>query len=181
MTAPMIDRSEFISFYKSIGAVSPEIQKSMRKRLNVAAKPIVADIKQAALSLPSKVESSKTQQGYENLFSLRRAVASSVKSRFNGTGKGGVLQIRVSTTDFMAISGRPRTLPYYLEGRKKRWRHPVFGNKKNWVDQEAHPYLAVTAYKPRNVDIVYNALGLAVEDGLSVLTNTKIYKQQQGE
>ncbi|MEI8286040.1 MAG: hypothetical protein WCG15_01940 [Actinomycetes bacterium] len=114
MTAPMIDRSEFISFYKSINAVSPEIQKSMRKRLNVAAKPIVADIKQAALSLPSKVESGQTQQSYENLFSLRRAVASSVKSRFNGTGKGGVLQIRVSTTDFMAISGRPRTLPYYL-------------------------------------------------------------------
>lgn len=181
MAAPMIDRSEFISFYKSIAAVSPEIQKSMRKRLNVAAKPIVAEIKQAALAIPSNVESGQTQKGYENLFSLRRAIASSVKSRFNGTGKGGVLQIRVSTTEFMAMSGRPRTLPYYLEGRKRRWRHPVFGNKNNWVDQEAHPYLAVTAYKPHNVEIVYNALGLAVEDGLSVVANAKIYKQTQGE
>ena len=181
MAAPMIDRSEFISFYKSIAAVSPEIQKSMRKRLNVVAKPIVAEIKQAALAIPSNVESGQTQKGYENLFSLRRAIASSVKSRFNGTGKGGVLQIRVSTTEFMAMSGRPRTLPYYLEGRKRRWRHPVFGNKNNWVDQAPHPYLAVTAYKPHNVEIVYNALGLAVEDGLSVVANAKIYKQTQGE
>lgn len=177
MTAPIIDRSEFIVFYKSIDAVSPEIQKSMRKRLNVAAKPVVADIKQAVLAIPSKVESGQTQQGYENLFSLRRAIANSVKSRFNGTGKGGVLQIRVSTTDFMALAGRPRTIPYYLEGRKRRWRHPVFGNKNNWVDQQPHPYLAVTAYKPSNVEIVYNALGLAVEDGLSVVSNSKIYKQ----
>ena len=177
MTQPMIDRSEFISFYKSIGQVSPEIQKAMRKRLNAAAKPIVAEVKQAALALPSKVENGSTQEGYENLFSLRRAIAGSVKSRFNGTGRGGVLQIRVSTSEFMALSGRPRTIPYYLEGRKRRWRHPVFGNKDKWVDQEARPFLAVTAYKPRNVEIVYQALGGAVEDGLTVMTNSKIYNQ----
>ena len=177
MTQPMIDRSEFISFYKSIGQVSPEIQKAMRKRLNAAAKPIVAEVKQAALALPSKVENGGTQEGYENLFSLRRAIASSVKSRFNGTGRSGVLQIRVSTSEFMALSGRPRTIPYYLEGRKRRWRHPVFGNKDKWVDQEARPFLAVTAYKPHNVELVYEALGGAVEDGLTVMTNSKIYKQ----
>ena len=177
MTQPMIDRSEFISFYKSIGQVSPEIQKAMRKRLNAAAKPIVAEVKQAALALPSKVENGSTQEGYENLFSLRRAIASSVKSRFNGTGRGGVLQIRVSSTEFVALSGRPRTIPYYLEGRRRRWRHPVFGNRDNWVEQAPKPFLNVTAYSPQNVDKVYDAIGKAVEDGLTVLTNTKIYKQ----
>lgn len=179
---PVIDRSEFLAFYKAVGEVSPEIQKAMRKRLNAAAKPIVAEVKQAALNLPSSVEKGDAPKDYQNLFSLRRAIASSVKSRFNGTGKGGVLSIRVSTTDFMAKSGRPRTIPYYLEGRKRRWRHPVFGNKDNWVDQEAKPFLAITAYKPKNVDLVYKALGDSIEDGLSVVENNKLYKTPtQGE
>lgn len=180
---PIIDRSEFLAFYKAVGEVSPEIQKAMRKRLNAAGRPIVAQVKQAALQIPSKVEKGKDQPDkYTDLFSLRRAIAQSVKGRFSGTGKGGVYSIRVSTTDFMAISGRPRTIPYYLEGRKRRWRHPVFGNKENWVDQEAHPFLGVTAYKPANVDAIYNALGQSVEDGLTVVTNNKIYKTPtQGE
>lgn len=179
---PIIDRSEFLAFYKSVGDVSPEIQKAMRKRLNVAARPIVAEIKQAALNLPSKVESVSGDDRYSNLFSLRRAIAQSVKSRFNGTGKGGVLSIRVSTTEFMAYSGRPRTIPYYLEGRRKRWRHPVFGNKDNWVEQEPKPFLAVTAYSPKNVDAVYNALAASIEDGLTVVSNSKVYKTPtQGE
>ena len=84
---PLIDRSEFIAFYKAIGNVSPEIQKAMRKRLNAAGRPIVAQVKQAALEIPSKVERGKDQpKDYENLFSLRRAISQSVKGRFNGTG-----------------------------------------------------------------------------------------------
>lgn len=180
---PIIDRSEFLAFYKAVGKVSPEIQKAMRKRLNAVAKPIVAEVKQAALNLPSKVEAGGNPKDYGNLFSLRRAISQSVKSRFSATGKGGVLQIRVSTTEFMALSGRPRTIPYYLEGRKRRWRHPVFGNKDKWVDQEAKPFLAVTAYKPKNVDAVYDALGQSVEDGLEVVNNPKVFKPTtpQGE
>ena len=180
---PLIDRSEFLAFYKAVGEISPEIQKAMRKRLNAVAKPIVAEVKQAALNLPSKVESGGNPKGYENLFSLRRAISQSIKSRFNGTGKGGVLSIRVSTTEFMAMSGRPRTIPYYLEGRKRRWRHPVYGDRDRWVDQEPKPFLAVTAYKPKNVDAVYNALGASIEDGLSVVNNPKVFKPTtpQGE
>lgn len=180
---PVIDRSEFLAFYKAVGEVSPEIQKAMRKRLNAAGRPIVAQVKQAALQIPSNVERGKDQVGdYDNLFSLRRAISQSVKGRFNGTGKGGVYSIRVSTTDFMALSGRPRTIPYYLEGRKRRWRHPVFGRREMWVDQQAHPFLGVTAYKPRNVDAIYDALGQSVEDGLTVVTNSKVYKTPtQGE
>ena len=179
MADPVIDRSEFIAFYKAVSEVSPEISKAMRKRLNVAIKPIAAEVRQAALALPSKLDDKNKGGEYDNVFGLRRSIAQSIKSRVSMTSKGGVAQIRVSTTDFMAISGRPRTVPYYLEGRKRRWRHPVFGNKENWVDQEAKPFMSVTAYKPKNVDAVYDALGKAVEDGLSVVQNAKIYKQEQ--
>lgn len=179
MADPIIDRSEFIAFYKAVSEVSPEISKAMRKRLNVVIKPIAEEVKRAALELPSKIDERGSSSGYENVFGLRRSIAQSVKSRVSMTSKGGVAQIRVSTTEFMALSGRPRTIPYYLEGRKRRWRHPVFGNKDNWVDQEAKPFLAKTAYKTKNVDAVYDALGEAVEDGLKVVNNPKIFKPQQ--
>lgn len=177
MAEPHIDRSEFIAFYKAVSEVSPEISKSMRKRLNVVIKPIATEVKQAVLALPSKINEGSGSKEFENVFGLRRSIAQSIKSRVSMTSKGGIIQIRVSSTNFTAISGRPRTIPYYLEGRKRRWRHPVYGNKNNWMDQEAKPFLAKTAYKPRNVDAVYDALGKAVEDGLTVITNNKIYKQ----
>ena len=54
-----------------------------------------------------------------------------------------------------------------MEGRRKRaWRHPVFGNRENWVEQKSHPFLAVTVlpHKMQFAGEVTKALDDALKD-----------------
>jgi hypothetical protein len=157
-----IDDKEFIAFFKAVSKVDPEMKKALRKKITALAKPIVADVKAAELAIPSQgggAASGRKKKG--ELLGLRASLANATKSDFNGTGRGAVVHIRVSTSKFMAVSGKPRTLPFYMEGRRKRkWRHPVFGNKEVWVEQSPHPYLADTVLKHKDsfVDGVADAV-----------------------
>jgi len=147
-----IDYKEFGKFYSAMSKVDPEVKKQLRKRLMEAAKPIVDEVKTVELQIPSKsgqAESKRKKRG-ENL-GLRQSLAAATIADLKATKRGGAVHIRVSTTRFMAASGRPRTLPYYMEGRRKRpWRHPVYGNRENWVTQRPHPFLGVTVMKHKN-------------------------------
>lgn len=157
-----IDAKEFAAFYKAVAQVDPELKKALRKTMTTLAKPIVADVKAAELAIPSRGgEAVATRKKKGETLGLRASLANATKSDINATGRGAVVHIRVSSSKFMATSGRPRSLPYYMEGRRKRkWRHPVFGNKENWVEQSPHPYLAVTVLKHKDsfVDGVADAV-----------------------
>lgn len=164
------DSTEFIKFYKAVANIDPEVKKQIRKHLMVAAKPIVQDVKNTVLALPSNRALQGTRKKKGESLGLRASVASAAKADFNGTGRGAVAHIRISTTKFMAVSGRSRTLPYYLEGRRKRaWRHPVFGDREVWVAQQPKPYLASTVFKHR--DNFEKEVQKAVEEALQVIDN----------
>jgi hypothetical protein len=145
-----VDSREFVQFYKQISKVDVETKKALRKRMMQAAKPVVEEVKQAELSIPATggdAQGGRKKKG-ESL-GLRQALAKATKADFNGTRVGAVVHIRVSTTKFVEASGgKYRSLPYYMEGRRKReWRHPVFGNTDVWVGQKPHPFLAPTILK----------------------------------
>ncbi len=147
-----IDAKEFAAFYKAVAQIDPELKKALRKTMTTLAKPIVADVKAAELAIPSQGGGAvATRKKKGETLGLRASLANATKSDINATGRGAVVHIRVSSSKFMAASGRPRSIPYYMEGRRKRkWRHPVFGNKENWVEQSPHPYLAVTVLKHKD-------------------------------
>lgn len=167
-----IDSAEFKAFYKAMTKVDPEVKKSIRKRLMDAAKPIVEEVKQAELNIPATREAGATRKKKGETLGLRAALANATKADFNGTSKGAAVHIRVSTTKFMAASGRPRTLPYYMEGRRKRaWRHPVFGNRDVWVAQSSHPFLAPTVLQHK--EKFAKEVTEAVMDALQAVTPIK--------
>ena len=158
-----VDTKEFVAFYKALAQFEPELKKALRKRLIALAKPVVVEVKQAELNLPSKREMGGTRKKKGAHLGLRASLAAATKADFNGTGRGAVLHVRVSTSRFLAVSGRPRTLPFYVEGRRKReWRHPVYGNKDNWVGQKPHPFLGEIV--ARNKPAFALAVNNAVED-----------------
>lgn len=156
-----VKAEEFGDYYKRIGKVDVEIRKALRRRLTAAAKPVVAEVKQAALSIPAKGGNAvvKRRKSGETV-GLRASLAMATQSYFYATAKGGGIKIRVSRSKFEAVSGRPNTIPYYVEGRRKRaWKHPVFektkgpvtsGNAENWITQKPSPFLGVTVQKHRD-------------------------------
>lgn len=161
-----IDAKEFVEFYKALAQVDPELKAALRKRLIAFAKPVVEEVKQAEREIPSNREIGEKRKKKGESLGLRASLAAATKADFNGTGRGAVLHIRVSSSRFMAVSGRPRTIPYYMEGRRKRaWRHPVYGNRDVWVEQTKHPFLNVTVFKHQAQFI--NEVARAVEDTLA--------------
>lgn len=161
-----IDASQFVSFYKAVSKIDPELKKALRKQLLSKTEPIVNDVRQAALSIPASREAGMTRKKKGVSLGLRASIASSVKSDFNGTGNGAVVNIRVSRTRFMAVSGKAGSLPARMEGRG-RWRHPVFGNKNVWVQQKSHPFLWTTVMKHQQEFI--DAVSSSVDETMQAL------------
>jgi hypothetical protein len=162
-----VDPDNFANLVKEVIKVDPEFKKALKKRLKTAAEPVVEEVKRAALAIPAtkEVEGTRKKKG-ENL-GLRASLANAVISDFNPTRKGAIAKIRISTSKFMSASGRPRTIPYYVEGRRKRqWRHPVFGNTENWVVQQSHPFLGVSVipHKEAFATAVVQAFDDALKD-----------------
>lgn len=151
-----IDSDEFKAYYKAISKIDNELGKELRKRIMNMTKPVVEEVKRAALAIPAKEGVGETRHKKDGpTLGLRASLAASVKAEVNKTGRGAAVHIRISRSRFMAISGRPNKVAWYMEGRPKRpWRHPVWATKGatqgswqgKWVTQQAHPFLSVTIY-----------------------------------
>jgi hypothetical protein len=106
-----------------------EIRKRLTREIRREAKPIVPRVRSAILSIPSKGEGST---------GLRSRLAKATKLQVRTTGRDAGVVIRVDGRKMPAGEGR---LPAYMEGTKKPWRHPVYGNRNAWVQQQdSHPY-----------------------------------------
>ena len=107
---------------------SPEIKKRFRKELRAAAAPLVPRVRSAIRSIPAK-------QGYAP-GGLRSSLSQATRLEMKTTGRQAGVAIRV---DGRKMPSHMKSLPSMVEG-KKRWRHPVFGNRDVWVNQTSHPY-----------------------------------------
>jgi hypothetical protein len=108
---------------------SPEVLTRFRKELRTAAKPLVpairASIRQISSSRPYSTAGLRGQ--------MSKATTLQVKT----AGKQASVVLRVDGRKMPLNAG---SLPAYMEGSKPRWRHPVYGNRNNWVQQPARPY-----------------------------------------
>jgi hypothetical protein len=147
------DAQDFHRLATRIGKLDNEVKKEMRRKFTKIAKPVVVEVKAAALSLPSGRGKSDIKVKRGSPVGLRSAISRSVGSRSTTTRKGAGLHIRVSTKRFLTLFPQGnRKIPYYVEGRIKRgWKHPVFGQNmdkpENWPIQKPTPFLTVTAKK----------------------------------
>lgn len=144
--------------YKATRRVDKDVAKSLRKRILKTAKPIVAEVRTAALSIPSKKGETNLADRGQLSVGLRQGIAAATEVKINpGSGNAFSVRIRVSGTKFKGKTGKYRTLPRYMEGldRRRNWRHPVFAEKGStggtwqgaWTEQKPHPYLLPTVLK----------------------------------
>jgi hypothetical protein len=110
------------------GIDNKEIKKRFTKELRAAAKPLVPVVRNSIRSIPSKRAYSAS--------GLRGNLSRATKLEVRTAGKQAGVAIRV---DGRKMPTHMKSLPSMVEG-KKRFRHPVFGNREVWVNQKPQPY-----------------------------------------
>jgi hypothetical protein len=107
----------------------PELLKRFRKELRKAAKPLVPAVRASIRQIPSKRPYS--------VAGLRGQLSRATKLEAKTSGRQAAVTIRV---DGRKMPNHSKSVQAYMEGSKPRWRHPVFGNTENWVQQDPKPY-----------------------------------------
>lgn len=105
-----------------------KLKAKFRKELRKAAAPLVPKVRASIRSIPSS-------RGYSP-DGLRGALSKATRLEVKTVGKQAGVAIRV---DGRKMPAHMKSLPSMVEG-KKRWRHPVFGQREVWVNQAKEPY-----------------------------------------
>jgi len=176
-----VESQDFRNFYLATRDIDKKILAKAKKELKKAAQPAVLEAKKAVLATPSEAHH-KIQNAPRPRVGLRTSIASSIKVGFKSTKKSAGVIIRVDSKQFARLSeagGRTGKklgkLPRYVEGRIKRWKHPVFGQNMDspdkWPVQKSHPFLrkSVMKHKPEFVD----AMAKAVEGAFKEIEKKK--------
>lgn len=115
------------------------IKKDLTQGLRNVLKPIVPEIRAAYRAAPSMGHDfmARGSRGREDLRALL-SKATRVEVRLAGRFAGA--RIRV---DGRRMPDRMKSLPRYWEGEdsgsKGRWRHPIYGDRTTWVQQQPRP------------------------------------------
>lgn len=144
-----IQEQDYSRLYVAVRSWDKDLGKAVRKRLTEAAAPARDAVRSAALGLPSTgggTEAWRKKRGVAGGASLRQGIAAATEIKVMPARPDAfMIRVRVSGTKFRAATGKPLTLPRYMEGQSRRpWRHPVFGNTNVWVVQPSRPYLIPT-------------------------------------
>lgn len=132
-----LDSGELTQFSRRLGRMTrPEIRRRLNSELRVAATPLVPAIRASVMATPSR------QQGprKDGRLGLRILVAKTVTLQVK-TAERPTVRVFM---DARKMPSRFYSLPNYLEGRKRPWRHPTYGRRHrgDWKNQRAHPYFA---------------------------------------
>lgn len=109
-----IDPRDLASLYQQAKAAEGTLQVELRRGIKNAAKPLVAAVKESA----------------------------SFSSRIPGAVGSKVSFSRGSATVTVVVDPKkaPEAAPLNNKDHSGTFRHPVFGNRENWVAQPAHPF-----------------------------------------
>ncbi|MGH8867816.1 MAG: hypothetical protein ACRDYU_07455 [Actinomycetes bacterium] len=104
-----------------------EIRKQFSRDLRLAAKPLVPKVRSSIAAIPTSGGKST---------GLRRRMQKATRLTVRTSGRSAQVSVRV---DGRKMGEREGALPAYMEGSKRRWRHPVYGTD-TWVEQAPKPY-----------------------------------------
>lgn len=121
-----------------------DLRQELNSEIREASRPTVGNLYKNVRSIPTKGTEGggPRQRGGKG---LRQATSRGLAVRQRATG----VRIVVKSS---ALPENQQTLPKYLDGEIKmfsRWRHPVYGNRNVWVQQNSHRWFFETIRKHR--------------------------------
>lgn len=116
-----------------------DLRKQMNKQIRAEARPTVAALKSAVLSVETEVPGAKRPARGARSTNLRVRIARAIQVKLTTSGWRSGVRIRVDGTKL----GEQRALPKALDS-PRGWKHPVFGDRNVWVAQRGEPWWGVT-------------------------------------
>lgn len=117
------------------GSPGRGIRSKLRKEIVKAVEPMKKQVQSNVRSIAVKGTSGST--------GLRGQIAAATQVQVKTFGRDTRVTLKVNGKKMPAGKGK---LGVYMEGsdgrRNAEWRHPVFGDRENWVPQDSHPYFA---------------------------------------
>jgi hypothetical protein len=119
-------------------AGGPRLRQNFARRIRRAGEPLKSDMQRTIRTLPIRAEPRKSgSRGGPSPTSrpLRATVANAVRlSVRTGANPGARIWV-----DRSALPSDLRNMPWVMNSSNGRIRHPVFGNKRRWVNQWTTP------------------------------------------
>ncbi|WP_265560937.1 hypothetical protein [Streptomyces hygroscopicus] len=109
-----------------------QLKAEFGRELRAVAAPLVPAVRASIKAIPA-------DSGHHS--GLRARLARATRLQVRTVGKQAGVSIQV---DGRKMPNHQKALQAYMEGLKRPWRHPVFGNTNVWVKQEPHPYFYKT-------------------------------------
>jgi hypothetical protein len=121
-----------------------DLRKKLRKNIRDAGKPVIADLRGAAMGVRmTSTRGGTARPDRSSGLRARTARAVGLSQTRNG------IRIRVSAARFGPYG---TSMPRYLDAslpKCRTFRHPVFGNREVWTEQSGSPWFFVTINKHR--------------------------------
>jgi hypothetical protein len=116
------------------------VTRDLRRELAATARPLAPMVRAAIMNIPSA-----GGMPYGQPPGLRARIANCVVPWAYIHGNTVSVGVEI---DASRMPDGQKALPLYMEGEKRPWRHPLFGNRERWYDQEvpagsglnSHPY-----------------------------------------
>lgn len=116
---------------RAAGDGGGQLRRRVRRNIVAAVKPMREDVRRHIDDIPTHGDKHT---------GLRKAMRDATRIRVATGARNTVVSLEV---DRRKMPKGKANLPAYMDGKDGpfgRWRHPVYGNKTNWVTQESHPY-----------------------------------------
>jgi len=151
----VIDPQEWFRLKQQLDAFDPALAKGLRKRIRNAGQ-VGAEAVKTRLRLPSPGDGPDSGEGRAALIAATKVSVSFAK-RAAGA--------RIATGSSRLSAAHKGLLNVY---NKKTFRHPTFGDRDNWVEQEGRPYFGAAIYDAINQAVV-NEIWSALDDATKAI------------
>lgn len=126
-----------------------DLKRELTRAIRRAVKPVIADLKEQALAIPAVGQRST---------GLRARIAAAIRTEIRtGANRSGV-RVKVDRSKM----GDQASLPAAFD--KDRLRHPVFGNREEWVTQLTHSEGWFSRTSTRRAPAIRRAIEQAMAD-----------------
>lgn len=107
-----------------------DLRRNLTRELHTEIAPMTTRVKAAWRAVPSRGRRGRPGPP------LRSLLAKATRGQVRLSGRDAGIRVR---TDGRRMPTGMRALPTYAEATKRPWRHPVFGDRTTWVQQEPFP------------------------------------------